>query len=414
MPYQLVSAKARAKALDALWEDVDVGNRDINELFASYRRIVLTLTHTAIPGERYLDLADARSMIGVYTGNKTVNAWLTANGNQTLPTLSSIPTFELHPAQYSDIYRAGYKVRLADSTRHPDAELPDRAKPDLLLNRGDVDFRVNAAYSMVTVNGFYHRVAGSQHGLYVLGGGTSVMTAQNNHVGMHSFRNVGALKYVPITQEMVYKVHPDQKFRDYAMVKMPMDLTDKVVFMVLGGYLHVLDKAYYITGDRSIRVDLKALQLIERIYDSIDMIDLSSLGLTPSSVNAKQFAVDDILSDRALLAYLTLQQSFFVVMDKTDIYVRRHPLERMSAPGRFLTPMPLNPLPLISSYGRTYDYMPFPQRGKCVLACDPIYWRWFNYQTNNWSANETVDPTSHSYRPVELPMAWLLEIGRVA
>lgn len=414
MPYQLVSAKARTKALDALWEDVALGNTDINEIFRTYRRVILRLRHTALPQDVYLDLADAREAVGIYTGTKTITQWLVANGNATLPTMAQEPTYKLHSARYTDAYRAGYQVRMVDSSRHPDAQLPDRAKPDLLLNRKNVDFRANASYMMATVNGFFHRLSGSVHGLHVIGGARSGLHANNNHIGVMSFREVGALRYVPITADMVYKQHVDQRYADYMMVKLPFDLNNKVVMLVLGGYLHVMDKAYTLTGDRSIRIDMSALQIPERIFDSIDMLDLSSLGLTPGSDNPKHFALDDMLSDRALVAYATLQQSFFVVMDDTDLYVRRHPLERTRIPGRFIHPEPLPQFPLLSSYGRVYDYQPFPQRGKCVLATDPIYWRSYNYQTGEWTQNTTIDPTSYSFSPWRLPSGCLLEIGRVA
>ncbi len=414
MPYQLVAAKARLKSLDAVWEDVDLSAVDINEIYRTYRRVILTLSHTVVSGTFYLDLQDARQLVGNYTGYRTLPQWLTSMGNATLPTLSQAPTYRLYPARYTDIYRANYKTLPFDRTRHPDAQLPHRAKNDLLISGRGVDFRSMWTYCMITVNGFVHRVSGSREGLVVVDGGRTGRISKSNHVGLTSFRDVGALTYVPITANMVYKQNPAQRYADYAMVKLPMDISNKTVMLVLGGYLHVLDKAYYITGDRQIRIDLSALQLPDRIYDSIDKIDLSSLGLTASSNNPKHFALDDLFSDRAMLAYLTLPQSFFIVMDKTDLYVRRHIVEQTRNPGRYITEMPLKQFPLLSAYGRLYDYAPFPERGKCVLATDFIKQAHRTYHTYPWEDGVSVDPTSYPSDPWFWAQAFLLEIGRVA
>jgi hypothetical protein len=94
MPYQLVSAKVRSKSLESIWEDADLSAIDINQIFASYSKTILVLSHTVVAGTFYLNLEDARSMIGVYTGTKTIPQWLLALGSSALPTLASPPTFK--------------------------------------------------------------------------------------------------------------------------------------------------------------------------------------------------------------------------------------------------------------------------------------------------------------------------------
>lgn len=414
MPYQLITAQARSKAIEAVWEEVDLSQTDINTIYSSYRRVILTLTHTVQAGTFYLDMETARTVVGVYTGVRKLGDWLQSLGTRSLPTMIQPPSFKTYPARYTDVWRAGYTVRPVDGTRHPDAQLPERAKNDLLLNRGDVDFRVNGNYCLTTVNGYFHRCAGTENGLVIVDGARTGFTGKDNHVGLMSFRDVGAVTSIPINASMVYKQYPDQRYADYAMIKSPVNLENKVVLISIGGYLHVLDRAYAVTGPYSIRINTDRLHLLDRLYQSLGQIELSSLGLTPAAKNAQQFAVSDVFSDRAIRAYLSLPQSFLIVMDKTDLYVRRHVVENTRLPGRYITNMPLDQFPLISAYGRMYDYAPFPQEGLCVLATNPIHRYHRNYNSIMWPAEQSVDPTSYSSDPWSFADAYLLEIGRLA
>lgn len=413
MPYQLVSAKVRSKSLESIWEDADLSAIDINQIFASYSKTILVLSHTVVAGTFYLNLEDARSMIGVYTGTKTIPQWLLSLGSSALPTLASPPTFKQYPVKYTDVWRAGYKVELFDRTRAPDSQFPDVSKNDLLISGRNVDFSSKYAYCLVTVNGFVHRVAGSQYGLVVVDGGRTGRVGANNHVGLLSFKDVGALRTIPISPDMLYKQHSSQQYKDYVMIKSPVDLDDKLVLLSIGGYLHVLDSAYAITGNRSIRVDTNALGYHDRIYDSTGQLNLDPLGLTPSSHNAKQYALDDLYSDRAIREYFCLPQSFIILLDKTDLYVRRHQVEQQRLPGRFLTEMPLKQFPLLSTYGRFYDYAPFPEEGRCVLATDPVQNHRRVYDTGDWEQQTTIDPSRYPSWPWYWPEGFLLEIGRI-
>ena len=414
MPYLLVSAKARTKALEALWSDVELGNMDINQIFKTYSRVVLTLSHSIEAGTFYLDLSKARNQIGVYIGTKKLNDWLASLGNASLPTEAQAPSFKNYPVRYANAWMAGYKIRPVDGTRHPDAQLPERDKHDLLLEKEGVALKPLANYAMVTVNGFVHRVAGTQDGLVIVDGGRTGHLCNDNHVGIMSFKDVGPLQYVPITSGMVYKQDDTQKLSDYAMIHSPIDLDDKVVLMVIGGFLHVLDGAYDVIGNRAIRINVDTLSYVDRVYESMGRINLDTMGLTPSSNNEMQFALDEIRSDRAVQAYLSLPQSFFVVMAKTDLYVIRHPVEQTGLPGRYYSSKPWLPYPLISAWGCLHDYTPLVEREKVVIATNPV-WRYNrNYHTSVWTKELSVSPNNYSFDPCEHAPAYLLEIGRVA
>ena len=167
MPYSYKAAVARSKSLDALWAPVDLSNVDINQIFATYSKVYLTLGNTALSSDVYLDLASARTQIGVYTGTKTIPQWLASLGNAALPTMASLPALNPKPVRYADAFRAGYHVNPVDRTRHADAEIPFGEKNDLLIAKHDLDFRQWARYCLITVNGYFHRTFGAVEGLYV-------------------------------------------------------------------------------------------------------------------------------------------------------------------------------------------------------------------------------------------------------
>ena len=412
MPYQLSAAKVRGKLITDLWEDADLSLVDINTIFKRYRQVWLKLTHTSLPDPVYLDLMSVRALIPPTSSSITLTQWFVSRGNASLPHVSSYPEFDMNSAKWANVWEAGYTVQPVDRLRTPQAEIPNAAKNDLLLTRGTVDFRNWWKYCLVTVNGFVHRVQGAQEGLYVVDGGRTGRIGNDNHVGIYSFREVGAMKVIPITPAMIYKRHVDDKHKNYMHLKMPVSLENKLVILVLGGYLHVMDRSFRITTDKTIRIDFNNLNLIARIFESRRNINLESLQLDVAEANPEQIDVEDLYSDRALTAYACLPQSFVAIIDTPEGYVRRHAVEKSGLPGRFLTPMPHKPLPLVSSLGRIYDYQARPEAGRCVLATDHAREFNLNFATMPWRLSDSVDESHYRSKPWRFAKAHQLEIGR--
>ena len=279
------------------------------------------------------------------------------------------------------------------------------------MKRAGVDFRAWGRFCLVTVNGFYHRCFGSLDGLYVVEGGRTGRVMNNDHVGVHSFREVGALDLIPITPEMLYKTHPNQKFSEGVNIRLPYDTEGKTVLLSIGGYLHVLDRAYRVTGSRSVKIDMANLAYVNRIYESLGKIDLSSLNLENSPNNSEQFVVAQLLSDEVISAYLCLPQSYVIVLDATDIYVRRHQLERTGLPGRYIAPMPFKPFPMISECGRVFEYRAFPEDHRMLIASETAREERLTFTTTGWQANLSVDPTVYQGVPWRIAAAEMLEFG---
>lgn len=412
MSYQYLDAIARSKTQDNRWGQVDLSQVPLNAIYSDYSKVYLTLLHVPTNRTVYLDMDAVRELAGIDTRPRPLAGWLTGLGNQTLPTQSFLPQLKTYRMQYADAWRAGYDIRPVVIGRHPDSQINPGSRNDLLLQKDGVDFRQWGRYCLVTVNGMFHRVGTGPEGLYVIDGARSGRIANDNQIGIHSFREVGSLDLIPITPDMIYKSNPNQRYENFANIRLPYSVEDKTVLLVLGGYLHVLDRAYRQTSAQSIQIDFNNYKLPERIYDSGRLINLESLRLENSPNNEYQHSVRDLYSDETLIKYMTLPQSFLVVVNATNLYVRRHPLENTGLPGRYIAPEPMERYPMFSALGRCFDYRAFPQEGRTVLASTPATEQHYNFQTVDWKVQNAVDPTRYSADPWRFADAYLMEIGR--
>lgn len=413
MAYQYKAAKARSKGLDATWSDVDLANTDVHQLYQLYGKVYLTLTNPSLPADVYLDMDTARPLLATDLRPRTVTQWLAANGNTTLPTIAAIPPLNERHMQCADAWRAGYSLYPVDRQVSWEAQLPHGAKNDLLLRRDDVNFMDMAKYCMVTVNGFFHRTGGAPEGLYVVDGGRTGRLANDNHVTLFSFREVGPLEYIPIERGMVYKSHQDQKYANQVNIRLPKNIEGKTLMLVLGGYLHVLDGTYRQVAPNIVQVDFNNLAFPERLYDSLGKLNTEALELTVVDKNKTLFDRADLYDDATIEAYFTLPQSFFVVVDAPKVYVRKHYVEKSKLPGRFVTQQEdFKRLPLLSALGRVYDYQPFPEWGRMVLACDNAADVHYNFNTTMWQDELAIDATRYSSDPWSFAQGYLLELGR--
>lgn len=412
MPYQLVTAHVRSKDAARQWSEADLSAMPINRIFQTYSKIYLTLSNPSLAKPVYLDMEDARKSIGLSTIPRTIGQWLMSIGNATLPTVPVLPSFEPKFARYANIWVAGYSAKRVALGRNPDSEINEGDKFDLLLTKPGLEPLQYGRSLLATVNGFFHRIYAADDGFYIVDGGRSTMIANDNRIGLHDFRDVGAIDVVPITMEMVYKTALDQRLGQYAYIKLPYDVSRKTVGIVIGGYLHLLDTTYRVSGDRTLRVDFNNLSLAERLFASGQAINLKPLMLESSEGNELKRSVEDLYSDKTIRAYLTLPQSFLVIFDADSMYVRRHPLENMQFPGRYMGRWPEQRYPLFSALGQCLDYQAFPRDDRCMYATQSARVDRYNFATWEWRDRPAIDQTRYSAAPFHFADAHLLEIGR--
>ena len=230
-------------------------------------------------------------------------------------------------------------------------------KTDLKVYKEGMDNDFVGKHAIFSVNGFHHITDYGPDGVFVVGGNHSLRHANDNQIGLLSFEDIGEIKCVPITDDMVTGNQGDVPLRKGAYVTIPdhIDIENKTTLLVLGGYLQVLGKTYTRVSDRTYRIQLEQLNLLERYYDSRPYLDFSSLGLDVNDDNPTK-GIDEFFQDDTLRAYLTLPE----FLDRG----RRQLLPRTGTAGAIgvavgITHTDYHPYPVVGAYGRTLNTTPF-------------------------------------------------------
>lgn len=411
MAYTYTSALARVSRTAPSWIPVEIGDLAIAATLTAYYDLIVTLHSPFLTGPCYLTKAllwdQAPRQI---PGTITLNQWLGSLGNTTLTTLASMPATTPTPVRYSDAWQAGYAIEKASIARNPNTQAAAASLPDLRLTKPGLDMVSMSNYLLVSVNGYLHRSVGTINGLYALGGGITHQLANDNYCGVFSFLNVGAVQQIPITPVMVHKPSLQLMYRESAYLTTPVSMHGKVVLLSLGGYLHCMDGLYDKLGDTTLKLNLHRLQLPQRLYQSVNRIDLSSLPMDTDPTGDLRWSLAAIYSDATILAYLTLPQSFLILVDAESWYMQSHVLERSAVPGRYFG-YSSRRLPLIGPLGRLYEYRLSQEEDTFVYGCEPMHDPQFNFETTLFQEARSLSAHQYSALPWRPGLGQLLEMG---
>jgi hypothetical protein len=352
--YNLVSAIGKNKQLDGRWESVDIGSMPLNAIFLKYSVMLVTLANPFYKEKLGLDLGLLQSKL--VASEETFNEFLISNGNKTLPTIIGEYKIDKKYARYKDAFQANYTIIPVKPGASFDAELPRGDKTNLYVTRANTSMGSFTKHCMVTVNGFFHRVDGSDDGAWVVDGNVSCVQSGQNLMGLLNFQGVGKLKYLPIKESMIGRHFDKEPLGNRAVINLGIDVVDKTLILVLGGYMHILDeKTFYRVGKQSVMIDFNNIPMLERYYESKKFLDLSSLPMEKSSNNEDAVAIGSFFSDDNIKAYLTLSQTFVVVLDNPYIYLESEGADNTELAGQVIS-YGKPELPLFNEYGRVLDY----------------------------------------------------------
>lgn len=407
--YTLVSAIGRNLG-NSRWTDINIGAMAFTDIYATYAHVIATLSNPFLTANVALDLNDLRVAQG--SNLSTFNAFLVANGSNTLPTSPTLPVINPKYARYADAFRAGYKITPVNPSAADDAVLPIGDKPDLHLTRANTDYTLLGKSCLATVNGFYHYSDYSANGYYVKDGMKSALISGNNQMGLLSFRELGNIQQIPITASMLYKQDPSQNYKDHVYLDLGQDFGDKEVFIVIGGYLHVLDQnMFQRIGDGLYVINMLRYPLLDRYYESYQHIDLTSLGLVNVQANPTQVEVDAITSDAAIVALLTLSQSFIVVCDATDLFTDKVYVKHGKIPCRYISSV--SPIyPLVVGVGKTANYWARADDGLFSLNTIDTFKENRIFNTTDPANLICVADSRLPLDPVNNSDAYMLQIGK--
>lgn len=369
--YQLIAGLLKSRARGDSFEEKDLSSYKVKNLLRDYKDAYLVLTHFAIVGKITLRVRDAERLIVSLASDPTVAEWLVTNANTSLPTTPGVPKIVKKSVLARDVWQAGYSATLSFAQGSPFNETTDADKDDIWLTRKDTDYIESQAYALATVNGLVHRVDADKDGLYIHNGGVTFRRSNNALLGLLSFENVGKITTHTITPDMIY--HPEEigRLSESAFIKLPFDATNRVVGVVIGGYLHLVSSDVKITGDRTIKILMNRIPFWERYMENRRVMDMTSMERfhvvipdDPSIYSTEGFNSDDCIKE-----LLTLPQSFLVEIETDNMSVDHFKTMNAWLPGRFYWhERPL--FPLRTELGKLPSYLSMEEAGKYVICID--------------------------------------------
>jgi hypothetical protein len=413
--YQITRTFRRTNRQQGRWEEYPLADEPVLTLTETHGDVWIFLTYPMLQGEeRALRFDKVRNLLVNTAPTTTVQEWLTSLGNQTLPVEASLPEFKERFVTYASAWHAGYEVIAIGRGASADQNASKFNKEDLRLTKDDVTPEYLRKHAMVSVNGFFHMTEYDHQGVYVREGNRSVRHANENQVGVHSFADIGEINYVPITEAMITSKREDTPLREGCYITLPgtVDLTGKTALLVAGGYLQVMDRTYQRVGDRTWRIHLGRLSLVERYYDSKDWIDLSALNFTEYENNPSLISLTEMFKDETIIAYLTLPQSFVVLVNTDNLFQEYLPIEHAGVPGRWLE-YQFNQYPAIGAYGKALEYHPTQEGEITVVNGMESKMHAYDFQTRPWRKKPGLDGSRYPAKPFEHTQAFWRVLGTI-
>lgn len=356
--YSLATAILHRKRSVTGLEQLDIGLMTIEYLFNNFDRGYLVLTHSTLEGEYYLDLETLKqSNYFTTTLNTSVNSWLYLNRNRALPLIEQEPEYEIKYLNYADTGSSGFSAAAC----HPVSSTTDGYTASdltaLYLSKTGVDASILADHALYTINGLLHPSGEFDQGVRILDGNKSMWKADDNHVGVISFLDVGRVTQVPLKPEMISAAMDGQPLAMEAIINLEEDLTNKLVMFSIGGYLVYNPSVIHVINHTEGIIHLKTneLDLLTKIEQSRKLIHLDALEL--SVFNEKNGLVDltELKQDRCILPYLTLPQSFAIIVEADFLGAVKTPIEFTGIYGQYNMPDVNNDI-VIDSYQRIIPY----------------------------------------------------------
>lgn len=409
--YNFIKAICLPKTIGAQWKTLDISNLSVSSIYESFSKVFLVLTNNFIEGELYIDFNTLREEFSTYS--KSLNDLLTDLSTRPLETVPSLPSTNVKYINYSDAFYSGYKV---DTTiigvGSPENYRPEDRK-DLKITRPNytTDLKLLHSHCLISVNGYFHMTDADEKAAYVKEGRLSRDRSNNNHVGITSFLDIGELTKIPITEDMIFSQAVDSRLYEKTYINLNQDINNKVVLMVVGGYLYLpQENVFWRVGERSFAINWSAIPLIDRYYESNKYLDLSSLELPKNTFNDDMINVNDLLSDEVLKRYLTLSQSFFVIVDTDNLFSEKLFIRNNGMPGMF-TSYKDPTLPLIVGYGKLAEYWKTFEDQVYSVTVEDSFMRNFVFDEKPMKQLNIINSNALPYNTFKHSQGFLLMLG---
>ena len=406
--YTVVTAIGVPFGLNQRWQVIDLTAYTVAQLYSIFRRVQITLLPAGATVPVYLDLASVVATYSTYAF--PFATLLTSLGSTALPTTLTGLILNKNTALYKDAFKARFTVTPVDATNTIVPYTPNVVVPNVRLTRTDIaiDYNYMQANCLVNVNGFYHQTSTDGiNGVLVTAGMESLVRSNQNQIAIWNFGSVGSLTQIPITPAMVSTNAPGTPTAP--LITIPTPLTNQSIFLVLGGYMVLVDGSVLTQlSSTAFQLNFALIDLVNRYYESTNYINIDSVLAGAPAANPNQVLISDLTTPTAIAAWLALSQTFFVAINNPEVYMQQQSVKRIGTPNQYISyQQPTSPLVL--ALGRQPPYWD---------KLDGQQWLLSIYDNNIGDLLYYTTPTSVSSSganqpgtPGNLQEAYLLELG---
>lgn len=324
--YKLESALLLKNRSTTGYEKVNIASIKMHDLLSQYVGGYIELTNPGLRRPVYVTPTDIVNSNLPIT-NVTFNQWLKNIGDRTIPGSNDKPELVTGEVAFIDVFQGGYDVQRV----HPQPYVGDSTYPSDQLTaveiiKGVADITPLQKRCLTTVNGLLHINTPTQLGIMIHGAGTTSDISFENHLGLISFEKIGDVSQVPITLKMISEPNKIYGAKAGLLVNLKKNLKGKTVLFSLGGMLIGLNGEITKMNDSGlIRVNLELLNMVEVIRTVKQIVDTSSLELDKTVTKFGAVHLGDIRTDDdIILALMTLEQSFAIIVDAPILYAEPH------------------------------------------------------------------------------------------
>lgn len=409
--YTYVKAVCLSRSIGSQWEVIDIKDKMVASIYETYTQIFLELSNPVLTSNVFIDFNSLRHEFS--NSNLTLEGLLNFLADRTLETVSALPTTEVKFAKYSDAIRAEYKVQPCRAGYVTPDNYPNDDLDDLKVSRPKYLTNITKLHShcLLSVNGYYHWTETDNNYAYVINGAKTMRKSKINHLGILSFLDVGRLIKIKLDPTKILGANGTEPLKNKIFFTIDENIDNKSVFLVLGGYIVFQEPGvFYQTGDKTFTLDISRIPYLERLYESKPYIDLSSLNLTPDEINPDLININEAKSDATLKAYMTLSQSFLVIVDIPRLSLNKINIKHCNLPGMFTCYQ--DPVyPLIVNYGKSVEYWKTFEDGYWAVNVQDSFMR--NYVLSEQSETYLTNVNSNLVpnKPYINSRGYLLEIA---
>ncbi len=406
--YVYIKAVLREGAPNSQYREVDIRQLRLSDILKRFVDGYIHLTHSNVTSPFFVPINDLRGMELPY-GENPFLIWLGQITTVALPTYDAEPKYVTSMVRYADALLAGFQLkRVQPITLESGPNFPPKLLTDLLLTKDGYSGQSLLGKFVVTVNGMLHNVGFGRDGVIAYGGARTIDVSHCNTVGLLSFEEVGKIETVHFDEGKIL----GGQLRSEIFLKLGKSLRGKSLLLSIGGYLHVCDASHAIIDQDSgvVRINTPLLDIQRRMMRSLTRIDLSSLGLSAFKLSENAVVRSEALNNIMLRKYLTLPQSFAIIVDTPHLYAKRNLLAKLPIAG-YCESSYEPTQPLIDNYGHLLEYWKGGSGKQWAIISNPReYYRHELYHTGD-TQNQTFITDASQLLGYDYHQYHMLEIG---